>query len=121
MQAHLTGPCTFTPRTGTQVFPDGTAAIRRSAAEAAGCAVPKTLDDAWFMRRAAWYTQHLASNSDKQLRMLPVIRIATAHRRVSVRPWNDSDFLAASREPRPIHVRGRSFGSLMRAVGRGTK
>ena len=98
--------CAATPAAGTsytkpplRAFPDGTAVVRRAATEAPGCSVPETLDKEWFQRRAAWYKLHGVTADAQPLRMLPVIRIAAAHRRAPTRAWDDADLEAAARAP----------------------
>ena len=94
---------TATLRVGAQAFPDGSAVVRHSAADAPGCTVPGELGPAWFMRRFAWYKHHVSAAPGLRLRMLPAIRVASAHRRWHARPWNDTDFSAAAA------TRGRRF------------
>ena len=94
---------TATLRGGVQAFPDGSAVVRRSAADGPGpgCAVPEELGPAWFLRRFAWYSHHVTAAPGLRLRMLPAIRVAAAHRRRHARPWNDTELSAT------VATRGR--------------
>ena len=87
---------TATLRGGAQAFPDGSAVVHRSTANGPGCAIPDELGPAWFLRRFAWYSHHVTAAPGLRLRMLPAIRVATAHRRRHARPWNDTDFSATA-------------------------
>ena len=103
VHVHVHGLCCHTANLhgGAQAFPDGSAVVRRSADEVPGCLAPVELGPTWFLRRHAWYAHHVTAAPGQQLRMLPAIRLAAAHRRRPARPWNDADFsAAASQAPR---------------------